>query len=145
MSVRHIVAGGLAALTLAAGSPVLADDRADLAALLDEFLANVDSAGMHDRFWAEELVYTSSNGTRFGKDTIMAGFEAPADDAAASPSYAAEEVDIRVYDDMAIVAFVLVGVDADNKVNRYLNTGTFSRRDAGWQAVAWQATRVPEE
>ena len=140
---RHAIAGSLAALVLAAGSQVLADDRDDLAALLDEFLAEVDSADMHDRFWDDELVYTSSNGTRFGKDTIMAGFEAPPDETDAT-SYVAEEVDIRVYDDMAIVAFVLVGTAADGSVTRYLNTGTLARRDAGWKVVAWQATRAAE-
>ncbi len=145
MMMPRTLLGGLAAIMLAAGSPALADDKEALASLLDEFLANVGESDMHDRFWAEELVYTSSSGTRFGKATIMAGFETPADDSATSPSYAAEEVDIRLYDDMAIVAFVLVGVDPDGKVSRYLNTGTFVRRDAGWQAVAWQATRIPED
>ena len=73
----------------------------------------------------------------------MAGFEAPPDETDAT-SYVAEEVDIRVYDDMAIVAFVLVGTAADGSVTRYLNTGTLARRDAGWKVVAWQATRAAE-
>ncbi len=142
MSIRMTLSTGLAALLIAASPLALADDEAALAALLEEFLANVDQASMHDRFWADELVYTSSNGTRFGKETIMAGFETPADDSQ-SPSYSAEAVDIRLYDDMAIVAFELVGIDPDGTVSRYLNTGTFVMRNDAWKAIAWQATRIP--
>jgi len=28
------------------------------------------------------------------------------------------------------------------EVNRFLNTGTFVRRQGKWQAVAWQATKL---
>lgn len=144
MSIRMTLSTGLAVLMIAASPLALADDEAALAALLEEFLANVDQASMHDRFWADELVYTSSNGTRFGKETIMAGFETPADDSQ-SPSYSAEAVDIRLYDDMAIVAFELVGIDPDGTVSRYLNTGTFVMRNDAWKAIAWQATRIPAD
>ena len=142
MSIRMTLSTGLAVLMIVASPLALADDEAALAALLEEFLANVDQASMHDRFWADELVYTSSNGTRFGKETIMTGFETPADDSQ-SPSYSAEAVDIRLYDDMAIVAFELVGIDPDGTVSRYLNTGTFVMRNDAWKAIAWQATRIP--
>ena len=30
-------------------------------------------------------------------------------------------------------------------VNHYLNTGTFLKRDGKWQAVAWQATVMPQQ
>lgn len=45
-----------------------ADDRAVLEALLNRFLAgaSVNDVATHDRFWADDLVYTSSNGTRLG-------------------------------------------------------------------------------
>jgi hypothetical protein len=31
------------------------------------------------------------------------------------------------------------------EANRFLNTGTFVRRKGKWQAVAWQATKLPEK
>ncbi len=142
MSIRTTLFAGLAAILLAATPAALADDKAVLAALLDDLLKNVSEASMHDRFWSDQLVYTSSSGTRFGKETIMAGFQSPGDDAA-TPSYAAEAVDIRLYDDMAIVAFELVGVGPDGAVSRYLNTGTFALQHGTWKVVAWQATRIP--
>lgn len=42
---------------------------------LDAFLAGaaVNDAAVHEAFWAEELVYTSSSGTRFGKTQLMSG------------------------------------------------------------------------
>jgi hypothetical protein len=46
------------------------------------------------------------------------------------------------------VAFRLVGTttkDGKTEVSRYLNTGTFLKRDGKWQVVAWQATKIPPE
>jgi len=127
-----------------------AGDTEDLATMLDAFLAHADEASAHARFWADDLVYTSSAGTRTNKAEIMAGF----DDAAAqadgedAPDYRAEDVDIRLYGDASVVVFRLVAVSADESgtvtEQSYFNTGTFIRRDGRWQAVAWQATRIPE-
>ena len=122
-----------------------AGDAEDLAALLNEFLGAVTEAATHDRFWAEDLVYTSSNGTRFGKAEIMQGFE-ESNDASdePGPAYSAKDVRIKVYGDAAVVAFKLVATPpGDTAVQHYLNTGTFVRRDGRWRAVAWQATKVP--
>jgi hypothetical protein len=33
--------------------------------------------------------------------------------------------------------------DGATSIGRYLNTGTLVKRDGRWQAVAWQATRIP--
>ena len=52
------------------------------------------------------------------------------DDAVATV-YTAEDVDIRVYGDAAVVAFRLVGTSA-NEVQEYFNTGTFLRRSGDW-------------
>ena len=128
--------------------PVFASDgeTRTLSMLLERFLAgaSVNDAAVHERFWSDELVYTSSNGTRFGKSDILAGVRA----SAAEPPdetptvYTAEDVDIRVYGDTAVVAFRLVGT-SDDGIQSYFNTGTFVRRDGEWRAVAWQATRIP--
>ncbi len=127
-----------------------ASDTEDLEVLLIEFLAAADEESAHRRFWADDLVYTSSDGTRFGKAEILAGFEStePADEAAAL-HYSAEETGIRVFGDMAIVAFKLVGTPMDKSdavdVLYYYNTGTFLKRDGVWQVVAWQATKIPPQ
>ncbi len=123
-----------------AGAP---DSTAELSAQLESFLAGVDKRNVHDAFWADDLIYTSSDGTRFGKDVILAGFDG--ESGASGVAYSAEDIDIRQYGETAIVAFRLVGSEegADADLN-YLNTGTFLRRDGRWQVVAWQATKIPE-
>lgn len=122
-----------------------ADDRAALETLLNRFLAgaSVNDAAMHDRFWADDLVYTSSNGTRFGKAQILEGLTAAgADDPATT--YGAEDVDIRLYGDTAVVAFRLLGAPSGHDGGaEFFNTGTFRKRQGEWRAVAWQATRIP--
>ena len=126
-----------------------ASDKDDLRSLLDEFLANVTKAETHDRFWAEDLIYTSSSGTRTTKADIMSGFSATDEEqgSAPGPVFSAEDVRIQVYGDAAIVAFRLVAtppaIVPEMGVQHYLNTGTFLRRDGVWQVVAWQATIIP--
>ena len=138
----------LATLAFILISPVAAaSDADDLEALLNDFLANVDDAATHDRFWAEDLIYSSSSGSRFGKAEIMQGFEsASADDADEPPveTYDAVEVRVNVYGDTAVVAFKLIATPTDGSAaSEYHNTGTFVKRDGQWQAVAWQATKIP--
>jgi hypothetical protein len=121
-------------------------DEEQLEAVLHEFMAgaSANDPAAHDRFWAEELVYTSSSGARFGKADIMSGF----DEAEPGPQtvYTAEEVRVQLYGELAVVTFRLVGTTQENPpvVSRYYNTGTFLKRDDEWRAVAWQATKIPE-
>lgn len=121
----------------------LADDKADLSALLSKFLdgATHNDAAVHNAFWADELIYTSSNGTRFGKAELMQGVNSSgllkAEDI--DTVYSSEEVKVMQYGDTAVVAFVLVGKSA-TETKRYLNSGTFVKRNGKWQAVNWQAT-----
>lgn len=130
-----------------AGSP----DAAELTRMLNEFLAgaSVNDLDAHRRFWADDLIYTSSTGQRFGKADIV-DRNAPESEPEASEEpalvYSSEDVRIQQYGDTAIVAFRLVATPADGSaVSNFLNTGTFLKRDGVWQVVAWQATRVPEE
>jgi hypothetical protein len=148
----------LAALSLvpACGPPAPSDtghvdaaaEEAALRTLLDEFLANADVRSAHERFWAEELVYTSSDGTRTGMAEILAGFEEPeAGPAVPAAVYSSDQVDVRVYGTTAVVAFRLVidPPEGSGEARRYnLNTGTFLKRDGEWRAVAWQSTRAAE-
>ena len=132
-----------------AGRAADSSDVDDLTAMLDEFLANAGVAEVHERFWADDLIYTSSRGTRTTKAEIMAGFneaeeEESEEDEVAGPVYTAEDVHIQVYGDTAVVAFKLVATPPDNSVVlTYFNTGMFLKRNGIWQVVAWQATVIP--
>lgn len=120
-----------------------ADDRSTLTELLHDFLAHSAERQAHERFWSEELVYTSSSGSRTSKPEILAGFDGDAEDD--GTKYAGEEVDIRLYGDMAVIAFKLTATQAGASApsQYYFNTGTFRKQDGRWQAVAWQATIIP--
>ena len=138
------VAAGLCAQT--------APDAAELTKLLQDFLAGAsrNDVAMHDRFWADDLIYTASAGTRKGKADIMREVRAegppkPGDESAV---YSAEDIRIQQYGDTAIVAFRLVSTstqkDGSKKIANYLNSGTFLKRNGQWQVVNWQATAIPE-
>ena len=138
-------------LMLASGSQAqTAPDAADLTRLVKEFLdgASRNDAAIHDRFWAEDLIYTGSSGRRIGKADIMRDQRPPQAPRAGDPAttYSAEDIRIQQYGGTAIVAFRLVAAtrrrDKAETAN-YLNTGTFLKRNGKWQAVSWQATRMP--
>jgi len=140
----------LVLLTVAMSTPASADSEAQaLTQLLNEFLAGASAADVaaHERFWDDDLVYTSSSGLRFGKADILEGMEAEEEPDVDGPGviYSAEDIRIRQYGDTAVVAFRLVGSpqDGSSSVLQYFNTGTFVKRDGGWRAVAWQATVIP--
>jgi len=135
-------------------------DKHTINSLLNSFLANElsDDLANHDKFWADDLVYTSSSGTRFDKAFIIEGIKADLakknttknnaanSDDSTTPSYWAEETDIRLYGTTAIVAFKLMATWQENSVKQqqsYYNTGTLLKRDGQWQVVAWQATKIP--
>src|SRR5215510_3598458 len=138
-------------LMLAFGvSAQTAPDAAELTKLLKEFLdgASRNDAQVHDRFWADDLIYTSSSGRRIGKPDIMRDVHSarPARPGESTTTYTAEEIRIQQYDSTAIVAFRLVGTTKKGEKSEtanYLNTGTFLKRNGKWQAVSWQATRIP--
>ncbi len=122
----------------------VAGDVADISEMLNEFLGSADVAAAHERFWADDLVYTSSAGTRTNKAEIMQSFADAEDDGEPGPAYSAEDVQIEVYGTTAIVAFKLVGTPPDDSaVQYYFNTGTFLKRDGVWKVIAWQATKIP--
>jgi hypothetical protein len=101
---------------MAMGSAALAGDADDLTSMLHEFLAGAGEAAAHERFWADDLIYTSSRGTRTNKAEIMRGF-GDADDGdseEAGPVYTAEDIQIQVYGTMAVVAFKLVATPPDD-------------------------------
>lgn len=122
---------------------------AELTKLLNDFLvgASRNDPAMHDRFWAEDLIYTSALGERRGKPEIMTRVRAahPPQPTETKSNYSAEEIRIQQYANTAIVAFRLVNrIEKDGKteIENYFNTGTFLKREGKWQVVAWQATKT---
>ena len=142
-----IALAGMLFLTTAAVAQDAASDVAELKRLLAWFLdgASRNDVAVHERFWAEELVYTRSAGVRTDKAEILADVRQGADPAEPPTTYSAEDVDVRQYGDTAVVAFRLVGkVGGDRpETLNFLNTGTFLKRNGEWRAIAWQATRMP--
>ena len=145
----------LIALVVAGSVGVKAQDTApdapELNRLLNEFLvgAGKNDAAVHDRFWADDLIYTRAAGVRIGKAELMQGVRSstPPKPGEASTVYSAEDVRIQQYGKTAVVAFRLVGTtekDGKRQVSKFLNTGTFVKRRRKWQAVAWQATAIPD-
>jgi ketosteroid isomerase-like protein len=129
-------------------------DAAELTKLLQDFLAGAskNDIAMHDRFWADELVYTSALGRRKSKADIMRELR---EETKATPKpedgtavYTAEDIRIQQYADTAVVAFRLVATTdkgGTKSVANYFNTGTFLKRNGKWQVIAWQATALPKE
>lgn len=154
MTAKHlfslVVSAVLPLSAFSQGSPApLAPDAAELTSLLKDFLAGASSndAAMHDRFWAEDLIYTTSAGRRIGKADIMRDVRGAAAPQASDEKtvFTAEDIRVQQYGTTAIIAFRLVGTtikDGKTDVVNYLNTGTLLKRDGKWQAVSWQATKM---
>lgn len=122
--------------------------RADVAALLQEFLVRVEEPAMHERFWADDLVYTGSSGKVQTKADIMKSFASlpkpdPAKPKEPSPTYAAEDVLVRAYGTTAALTFRLVAHNPGGQTATYRNSGTLLYRHGQWQVVTWQATKEP--
>ena len=147
-----MVAVGLAVSPAVASnaSPAAAPDAPALTSLLREFLAGAsrNDAAIHDRFWADDLIYTGSGGRRIGKADIMKDVrtsEAPKP-GEPLPVYTAEDVRIQQYGTSALVAFRLVATTTAPEsvhVAQYLNSGMFVKRHGEWRVVGWQATKMP--
>jgi hypothetical protein len=135
-------------------SPPSAPDAATLTQSVKEFLdgASRNDVAVHERFWADELIYTRAVGQRLGKADILRGMKAeaaaPKKSDEGTSTYGAEDIRILQYGTTAVVAFRLVATTKKGdktEVANYFNTGTFVKRDNKWQAVAWQATKIPAE
>lgn len=148
---KKVLSAAIVTLMLAVGQQAqTAPDAVELTKLLKEFLdgASRNDASMHDRFWAEDLIYTGSAGRRISKADIMRDVRSAAPPKSGDPvtTYSAEDVRIQQYGDTAVVAFRLVGTNGRGDrvdVSKYLNSGTFLKRNGKWQAMCWQATRIP--
>src|SRR5919107_2562626 len=127
-----------------------APDAAELTKLLNDFLAGAsrNDPAVHERFWADDLIYTRSAGRRVNKAEILHDVR---NEPARKPSdpktvYTAEDIRIQQYGDTAVVAFRLVATTETPEtrhVANLLNSGTFVKRNGKWQVVNWQSTRMP--
>jgi len=127
-----------------------APDAAELTKLLNEFLAGASrgDAAIHERFWADDLIYTRSAGRRVNKADVMRDVRSAPAPKPTDPKtvYTAEDIQIQQYGDTAVVAFRLVSttdIGGMKQVASNLNSGTFVKRNAKWQVVNWQSTRMP--
>lgn len=128
-----------------------ASDAAELTRLLNEFLAGASrgDAAIHERFWADDLIYTRSAGRRVNKADIMRDVRSAPAPKPTDPKtiYTAEDIQIQQYGDTAVVAFRLVSTTnaaGTTQVAMLLNSGTFVKRNGKWQVVNWQSTRMPK-
>src|SRR5690349_19052451 len=140
----------LFAIASSALAQATAPDAAELTKLLNEFLAGAsrNDPAAHERFWADDLIYTRSAGRRTTKAEIMHDLRSAPAPKPDDPKtvYTAEDVRIQQYGDTAIVAFRLVATTEANgakQVQNLLNSGTFLKRNGKWQVVNWQSTRMP--
>lgn len=140
----------LAALLIAgpvvarAAKPAVApprDAKAEVTALLQEFLSKVTSPAMHQRFWADDVIYVSNAGLVRTKADILTGMKAE-EPAAPAGGYSAEDVVVRQFGDTVVLNFRLVQHTVGQPDTSFRNSGVFVLRDGRWQVVSWQATRV---
>ena len=149
---RHLTTTFLSLIIMSGVYGQTLSDTEELTRLLNEFLegASRNDASVHDRFWADDLIYTGSGGRRVGKAEIMDDVRSAPESEPEDPVtvYTAEDIRIQLYGETAIVAFRLVAtVQAGElkEVTHYFNTGTFLKREGLWQVVSWQATRIPDD
>ena len=147
---RSVYAGFLLLLSACSAFAQSAPDAAELTKLLNDFLAGAsrNDPAVHDRFWADDLIYTRSAGRRVNKAEVMHDVRtAPAPNPNDPKTvYTAEDIRIQQYGDTAVVAFRLVAttdIAGTKHVANLLNSGTFVKRAGKWQVVNWQSTRMP--
>jgi ketosteroid isomerase-like protein len=117
--------------------------------LVRNFLANVpkNDPKVFQEFFADDVIYTRAVGVTVTKADILKNIDVRA---ASDPqaTYDADDFTVHPYGEMAVVNFRLIAHNTENgkpTTVYYRNTGTFLKRNGKWQAVAWQATKVPEK
>src|SRR5215212_6291369 len=148
--VKTLASGVLLLLLASTALAQTAPDAAELTKLLKDFLAGAsrNDPAVHDRFWADDLIYTRSAGRRVNKAEVMHDVRSGPAPKPSDPKtiYTAEDIRIQQYGDTAVVAFRLVATTdtgGAKQVANLLNSGTFVKRDGKWQVVNWQSTRMP--
>jgi len=121
--------------------------RAVLVTLRD-FLAAVGS-GNHvvlESFFAEDVIYTGSNGLRMDKAAVMNSIGSRTESGSRA-TCRAEDITAQAFENTVIVNFRMVMDEEDGgrlETTHFRNTGTFLKRNGKWQAAAWHTTRLPD-
>jgi ketosteroid isomerase-like protein len=116
--------------------------------LVRDFLAGVpkNDPKIFQDFFADDVIYTRSAGVTVAKADIMSNIGVRATNEPQA-TFEADDFTVHLYGEMAVVNFRLIMHNAENgrpTTAYFRNTGTFLKRNGKWQAVAWQATRVPD-
>ncbi len=129
-----------------------ADDSATAKALeqrVRDFLANVpkNDKKVFEDFFADDVIYTRSAGVTVTKSDIITNIGVRAANEPEA-TFDSDDFTVHPYGDFAVVNFRLIMHNAVNgkpETATFRNTGTFMKRNGKWQAVAWQATKVPAD
>ena len=124
----------------------------ELTSLLREFLAGAsrNDPQAHERFWAEDLVYTRGTGVRVGKPDIMQAVRSSTPlkvGEQPTSSYTAEDVGVQLFGNVGVVSYRLVAKtlrDGKVVIANYFNTDVFVKSGSRWQVVSHQVTPIPE-
>ena len=113
--------------------------------LVRKFLADVprNDPKVFQEFFADDVIYTRAAGVTVTKADILKNIDVRAANEPQA-TYEADDVTVHPYGNMAVINFRLVQHNGP-QANYFRNTGTLLKRNGKWQAVAWQATRVPEQ
>jgi ketosteroid isomerase-like protein len=116
--------------------------------LVRDFLANVpkNDPKVFQEFFADDVIYTRATGLTVSKADILKNIDVRASNDP-QMTFEGDDFTVHPYGEMAVVNFRLIAHNTENgkpTMTYYRNTGTFLKRHGKWQAVAWQATKVPE-
>jgi ketosteroid isomerase-like protein len=117
--------------------------------LVRSFLANVpkNDPKVFQEFFADDVIYTRSAGVTVTKADILKNIDVRATNEPQA-TFEADDFTVHPYGEMAVVNFRLIMHNNEGgkaTTSYFRNTGTFLKRNGKWQAVAWQATKVPEK
>jgi ketosteroid isomerase-like protein len=112
-----------------------------------DFLANVpkNDPKVFEDFFADDVIYTRSAGVTVNKAEILKNIDVRAANEPQS-TFEADDFTAHPYGNVVVVNFRLImhtTVEGKPQDAYFRNTGTFLKRNGRWQAVAWQATKVP--
>ena len=116
--------------------------------LVRDFLANVpkNDPKVFQEFFADDVIYTRAVGVTVAKADILKNIDVRATNEPQA-TFDADDFTVHPYGEMAVVNFRLIMHNNEGgkaTTSYFRNTGTFLKRNGKWQAVAWQATKVPE-
>ena len=147
---KRILLSSIILLTLSSGLQAqTAPDAPELTKLLQDFLdgAGHNDAAMHERFWADDLIYTASAGRRIGKADIMKEVqeEGPPKPGDETTVFSAEDIRIQQYGDTAIVTGRSAQKGMENGKDYsgdYRFTRVYVKEKGRWVTVALQTTLI---